>query len=597
MNKENLAIAIKELRKVCEDSKDGTTLHEEGTWGYKESSRHYLTSSSDAAAFAIQPGSEKDLAEIIKIIGKHKILFAVKGGGHSMVPGFSSTLGCQISMARFDKIKYNKVNETMEVGAGCLWDRVYKKAAEEKRGVVGGASAQGVGVAGWMLGGGYSLKTNKYGLGIDNVKGYRIACSDGNIRIATKDENPDLYQALRGGANNFGIVTQFTLVTHKQGTTYGASLMVPGSKEQEMKAAIVDHIENEKRKEAALVTAFRHNLVPGKAEPEYTISALCVFDAPKPSKMSEVPFKKFRDIVREGWKSDPAGWVVPGAMSKARVMAAVDSATFVTGSQKEQEENNAEEQDDGQDDLGFREMSFNEMQTLTAHPYDVTSYHPDDMCEVEDEVEDGDERNKMFEVMSSMGTPFMSLRVVAPKAMKKADKKGKTKLTANLGELNARGRFGCIMVSGYTAKLVEAVAGEAKEAAKFLNSKNGRLVLIDVWPFLPTIFEKSPEGAAWPHKKDEPFSPLLAYFLWENEDDDEFWLTKMKKALNYIRNVALEEGCTTNDPPYYLNTSLEDVPVKGIYRDNLAKLSAIRAKYDPEDVMGNTGGFKIPLPT
>jgi hypothetical protein len=35
--------------------------------------------------------------------------------------------------------------------------------------------------------------------------------------------------------------------------------------------------------------------------------------------------------------------------------------------------------------------------------------------------------------------------------------------------------------------------------------------------------------------------------------------------------------------------------VEQIYRGNLSKLSALRAKYDPGNVMGRTGGFRIPF--
>jgi FAD/FMN-containing dehydrogenase len=91
-----------------------------------------------------------------------------------MVPGFSSTTGIQISMARFSKVSYNSSKETVDVGAGCLWDEVYNELTPRKRNVVGGAARQGVGVGGWLLGGGYSLKSNKYGLGIDNIVAFRV---------------------------------------------------------------------------------------------------------------------------------------------------------------------------------------------------------------------------------------------------------------------------------------------------------------------------------------------------------------------------------------------------------------------------------------
>jgi len=136
-----------------------------------------------------------------------------------MVPGFSSTRGIQIAMTEFSDVKYNENDKTLEVGAGCLWDQVYPFVGKYDRNVVGGSAAQGVGVAGWLLGGGYSLpKTNQFGLGIDNVAGYRVILPSGEVKHAKPDDpnTADLFQALRGGGNNFGVVTHFILKTHEQ---------------------------------------------------------------------------------------------------------------------------------------------------------------------------------------------------------------------------------------------------------------------------------------------------------------------------------------------------------------------------------------------
>ena len=120
------------------------------------------------------------------------------------------------------------------------------------------------------------------------------------------------------------------------------------------------------------------------------------------------------------------------------------------------------------------------------------------------------------------------------------------------------------------------------------------MVLIDAWPFHAKVFDRSPPGAAWPHRPGKPFGPLLAYFLWEKEEDDEFWLAKMKGTLARIRDVALQHGLTTETPAYYNNLSLETTPAAWIYRDNLKWLREVKKDYDPQNVMGRTGGHKIP---
>ncbi|EKM58294.1 uncharacterized protein PHACADRAFT_89168, partial [Phanerochaete carnosa HHB-10118-sp] len=102
--------------------------------------------------------------------------------------------------------------------------------------------------------------------------------------------------------------------------------------------------------------------------------------------------------------------------------------------------------------------------------------------------------------------------------------------------------------------------------------------------------------AAFPHKRGEPYGPMLVYIRWESEADDDFWLTKLKGTLNRIRVVARNLGLTPRKPAYYNNLSLETVPTHKIYRDNMEWLKRVKAKYDPTNIMGRCGGHKIPLP-
>jgi FAD/FMN-containing dehydrogenase len=83
----------------------------------------------------------------------------VKGGGHNVNPGFSSTKGVQISMARFNKTVISSDSQTIELGAGLTWDQVYDTLDGTGLNVVGGR-VLGVGVAGLILGGGECLPSS-----------------------------------------------------------------------------------------------------------------------------------------------------------------------------------------------------------------------------------------------------------------------------------------------------------------------------------------------------------------------------------------------------------------------------------------------------
>ena len=121
-------------------------------------------------------------------------------------------------MVRFNTVTVDKAASTVAVGAGLLWDDVYKALDGTGLNVVGG-HVPGIGVAGFTLGGGpyfssqlpiskmmvthrctctkgYSWKTSQFGLTIDNVDSYELVLPDGTVRIVTC-EDEDLWFGLR----------------------------------------------------------------------------------------------------------------------------------------------------------------------------------------------------------------------------------------------------------------------------------------------------------------------------------------------------------------------------------------------------------------
>lgn len=89
--------------------------------------------------------------------------------------------------------------------------------------VIGGRVAA-IGVGGLTLGGGISFFSSRYGWACDNVNTYQVVFADGSIQdVSHSTPYSDLYFALRGGGNNFGIVTRFDLVTFPQGNLWAGS--------------------------------------------------------------------------------------------------------------------------------------------------------------------------------------------------------------------------------------------------------------------------------------------------------------------------------------------------------------------------------------
>lgn len=179
-------------------------------------------------------------------------------GGHASNPGFSSTAGIQITMSRFNGVTYNADAQTASIGTGLVWDDVY--AALEPYGVsVVGGRVTGVGVAGFTLGGGFSFLSNQHGLTIDTVTAFELVLPNGTVTTATDTMNPDLFFALKGGFNNFGIVTQFTLQTYTQGLVWGGLIITLGEFDA-LAAATANFYANVTDPKAAIITSFNYDL-------------------------------------------------------------------------------------------------------------------------------------------------------------------------------------------------------------------------------------------------------------------------------------------------------------------------------------------------
>ncbi|PFH46584.1 hypothetical protein AMATHDRAFT_7626 [Amanita thiersii Skay4041] len=166
------------------------------------------------------PGTTEDLGKALQIISEERVQFGVKSGGHTGSPGFSSTPGIQIALVRFNTVTYHQETHTADIGTGLVFDDLYKKLAETGDAVLGGRLS-GIGVGGFVLGGGrlapriameptfstgYSWQTNQYGLAIDTVTEFELVSPSRETIIVNDESDPELFFGLKGGLNNFGNV-------------------------------------------------------------------------------------------------------------------------------------------------------------------------------------------------------------------------------------------------------------------------------------------------------------------------------------------------------------------------------------------------------
>ncbi|QRV98430.1 FAD-binding domain protein [Ceratobasidium sp. AG-Ba] len=278
-------------RIVCEEiKKKGVGVYYPGTflWDplYTKGNSHWASSSDQNATCVVEPANAKDVSEILKIVGKTSTPFGVRSGGHTTNQGFSSTLGVLIALFKFSQVIYHPKPlaadgsvGTVEIGAGLIWDDVYGALEPHKVTAVGGR-VTGIGVGGFILGGGYSFLSNQYGLAIDTISACEVVLPDGTITTASETKNPDLFFGLKGGFNNFGIVTKFILLAFPQGQVWGGIQTFAGDQISAVSQATVDFIAKVKDPKASVLPSFFS--VPVNGSQSTGANILLFYDGPTP---------------------------------------------------------------------------------------------------------------------------------------------------------------------------------------------------------------------------------------------------------------------------------------------------------------------------
>ncbi|KAH9042476.1 FAD-binding domain-containing protein [Lactarius pseudohatsudake] len=430
---------------------------------------HYAPSSTQESACSVEPGTTEDVSKILRILGSTRTPFAVKGGGHTTNPGFSSTKGVQIALARFNETKVNYKDGTVEVGAGLTWDQVYTALDSTGVNVIGGR-IPGIGVAGLTLGGGYSYKSSQYGLAIDNVASYELVLPNGTITTVTS-QNKDLWFGLRGGLNNFGVVTNFVLKSHPQTQIWAGIIFYSGTQLDAIKEAYAKFQKSDDTKSSLLI-----NFV--YASGQFTISIMPFYDAPTPP---------------------------PGLFDEFLAIPTI-------------------------------------LNTVSTRSF-----------------------SDLFQNFTSLGLAAGGLRTF----------------------------YGGIPVTRYSPAIFDAFNNLTLFwGTRLKGLDKNATVTTTLEPFANTLFSHG-APSAYPPDRSHVVFPSIASCQWSDASLDATMTNALHQIIDEARAAVLADGQNVSHAAVYVNYALFDTPLKDIYGSNVARLQKIKAKIDPEDVMGLAGGFKF----
>ncbi|KAI0634698.1 FAD-binding domain-containing protein [Trametes polyzona] len=209
----------------------GTVLTAKDGDAYTAAIRRHSDLSILPARLVVQPAAYEDIPAVLAYATSQTppLEIAVKGGGVHSSTWASSDRGVVIDLSKLNRVTLAEDKQSIAVQGGALWGDVYEVTAKAHVDVVG-SPLWFVGVGGFTLGGGYGPLSGEHGLAIDNLFSATVVLADGRIVKASKDEEPDLFWAIRGGGGQFGIVVEFVFKTHPYAGPYGSGIIAyPGT--------------------------------------------------------------------------------------------------------------------------------------------------------------------------------------------------------------------------------------------------------------------------------------------------------------------------------------------------------------------------------
>jgi FAD/FMN-containing dehydrogenase len=224
-----------------------------GDEGWDDAVEIWNAMAARVPALVVQPVSARDVSTAVGFASDHSLLLSVKGGGHNIAGTSIAEDGLTLDMARMRHVAVDPEARLAHVGPGCLLGDVDRATQEHGLATVLGFVSE-TGVAGLTLGGGFGYLARRFGWAADNLEEVEIVTADGEIRVANRAAEPDLFWAIRGGGGNFGVVTRFTFHLHEVGPTNTGGLLIwDAERVDEVLAAYRDLTESAPRELTAAV--------------------------------------------------------------------------------------------------------------------------------------------------------------------------------------------------------------------------------------------------------------------------------------------------------------------------------------------------------
>ena len=200
---------------------------------YDEARRVWNGNIDRRPGLIVRPVGVADVMHAVNFAREHSLLVAVRGGAHSFAGTGVCHGGLVIDLSLMKGIRVDPARHTARAEGGVKWGEFDRETQAFGLATTGGTDPD-TGIAGLTLGGGFGWLGYKYGFACDNLLSVDLVTADGQMRMVSDTEYPDLFWGLRGGGGNFGVVTSFEYRLYPVGPVLAGLVLHPFAKAKEV---------------------------------------------------------------------------------------------------------------------------------------------------------------------------------------------------------------------------------------------------------------------------------------------------------------------------------------------------------------------------
>ena len=169
----------------------------------------------------VTPESVEDVSRIVRWAARARVRLAIRGAGHSQGGQSLTEGGVVLDTRRLDRVRlFQEGQDLVRAQGGAAWTRVVDSLHGTGRLPCVLANFGELTVGGTLSAGGVGNSCHRYGAQIGSVEQLEVVTGTGERVLCSRDRNAGLFDAVRGGQGEFGIITEAWIRLRRAGSRY-----------------------------------------------------------------------------------------------------------------------------------------------------------------------------------------------------------------------------------------------------------------------------------------------------------------------------------------------------------------------------------------